>query len=307
MNKNLLWAVPILLGLALLSLFIGVANMDGLITVESRIPRTLAVMLAGTALAVAGLIMQMVVHNRFVEPTTAGTAQGAALGLVAVLLLAPHFSVMAKMLVAAASAFLSMVGFLLIARRVPATDPLLLPLVGIVYGGILGAVATFFAYQADILQILDNWLSGDFSAVLRGRYELLWLTGAAVALAYYLADRLTIIGMGKQMARALGLPYRRLALLAMLTVSMMTALVVISVGMIPFLGLVMPNLVRQFVGDNLRRTLPWTAWLGAVMTLACDILARLIRYPYEVPVSTLFGVLGAGLFLYLLLGERHEA
>ena len=92
----------------------------------------------------------------------------------------------------------------------------------------------------------------------------------------------------------------------MAAVSLMTAMVVITVGMIAFLGLVMPNIVRRFLGDNLRRSLPWVAWLGAVLLLVSDVLSRIVRYPYEVPVSTVFGIIGAALFIYLLLRPaRH--
>ncbi|MDO4435497.1 MAG: iron chelate uptake ABC transporter family permease subunit [Cardiobacteriaceae bacterium] len=310
-------ATTVLLGLSLLSLYVGVVEVDWknvwhdekarMIFVESRVPRTAAIWLTGISMSVAGLLMQMVVHNRFVEPSTAGTAEGAALGLVAVTLLAPHWSVMAKMGVAAVCAFGSMLLFLALAKRLPVRDSLLVPLVGMIYGGIIGAVAEFWAYEYEILQLLNTWLSGDFSAVLRGRYELLWVGGFAAAFAYYLADRLTIIGMGQQMATSLGLPYRQLVLLSMMSVAMMTALTVITVGMIAFLGLVMPNIVRRFCGDHLRRSLPWSAWLSVSCLLFCDVLSRSLRFPYEIPVSTVFGVLGAGLFLVLLLQKvRHE-
>ena len=230
------------------------------------------------------------------------------LGIVATTLLTPHWPLLANMAVAASCAFAAMLGFLAIARRVPPQEPLLLPLVGLIYGSIIASAAFFFAYQYEALQLLTTWLSGDFSAVLRGHYELLWLGGAIAALLYWFADRLTIIGMGEQMSKSLGLPYRQLVVLAMAAVSLMTALVVITVGSIAFLGLVMPNIVRRFSGDNLRRSLPWVAWLGALLLLIADIIARLVRYPYEVPVSTVFGIIGAVLFFYLLLKPvRHAA
>ena len=301
-------AAAILAGLSLLSLFVGVLDIDAATFWVSRLPRTLALILVGASMSVAGLVMQIVVHNRFVEPSTAGTMQGAMLGIVATTLLTPHWPPLANMAVAASCAFAAMLGFLAIARRVPPQEPLLLPLVGLIYGSIIASIAFFFAYQYEALQLLTTWLSGDFSAVLRGRYELLWLGGAIAALLYWFADRLTIIGMGEQMSKSLGLPYRQLVVLAMAAVSLMTALVVITVGSIAFLGLVMPNIVRRFSGDNLRRSLPWVAWLGALLLLIADIIARLVRFPYEVPVSTVFGIIGAVLFFYLLLKPvRHAA
>lgn len=301
------WAALALLALMAVSVSVGVLDLNETALWVSRVPRTLAIVLVGASMSVAGMVMQLVVHNRFVEPATAGTAQGAMLGIVATTLLVPHWPLLANMAVAAACAFCAMLGFLHIAKRVPSRDPLLLPLVGLIYGSIVSAFALFFAYQYEALQLLSTWLSGDFSAVLRGRYELLWIGGAIAAALYYFADRLTIIGMGEQMSKSLGLPYRQLVLLAMAAVSLMTALTVITVGMIAFLGLVMPNIVRRFAGDNLRRSLPWVAWLGACLLLASDVLSRVVRYPYEVPVSTVFGIIGALIFMYLLLKPVRHA
>lgn len=302
-------AMAILVLLFIISLFIGVSNVSLSNLLEpdkmevffvSRLPRSFAVVLTGASMSVAGLVMQMVVHNRFVEPTTAGTAQGAALGLLVAMLLFPAASVMGKMLIGSAGAMLSMLVFLHMARRIPPSDPLLLPLVGLIYGSVLSALVTFIAYEKDLMQVVEIWFNGDFSGILRGRYELLWI-GAITAVVLYLpADQLTIVGMGEQMSHALGIPYRQLVLLAMTMVAVMTALVVITVGMIPFVGLVVPNIVRRFVGDNIRHTLPWVAWAGMSMLLACDILARTVRFPYEIPVSVIFGVIGAAVFLCLL-------
>lgn len=312
MRKNTVFlrgfAAALLLALAAGSVLTGVMDLNATALWVSRVPRTLAIVLVGAGMSVAGMVMQLVVHNRFVEPATAGTAQGAMLGIVATTLLVPHWPPLANMAVAAGCAFLAMLGFLQLAKRVPPHEPLLLPLIGLIYGSIVSAFALFFAYQYEALQLLSTWLSGDFSAVLRGRYELLWLGGGIACALYVCADRLTIVGMGEQMSRALGLPYRQWVLLSMAAVSLLTALTVITVGMIAFLGLVMPNIVRRFTGDNLRRSLPWVAWLGACLLLASDIVARVVRYPYEVPVSTVFGIIGAGIFMVLLLKRvRHVA
>lgn len=308
-------ALVIFVALFCLSLWVGVSHLtlanitdsDKLtVLFISRFPRTFAVVLTGASMAVAGLVMQMVVHNRFVEPATAGTSQGAAVGLLLTLLFFPSWPVLGKMLAGCAGAMLSMWIFLRIARCIPPSDALLLPLVGLIYGGVVGALVVFIAYEYDLLQVVDIWFNGDFSGVLKGRYELLWLGGIAAVFLYWLADRLTIVGMGEQMSQALGINYRQLVLMAMTTVALMTALVVLSVGMTPFIGLVVPNIVRRFCGDNLRRSLPWVAWVGAVLLLVCDILARTLRFPYEIPVSLVFGVLGTVLFLYLLVKPVHR-
>ena len=316
-------AILILMGLlVLLSLSIGVAdfswsgilqslltqsaNSDSSLLLVSRIPRTIAIILTGIAMAVAGMIIQVVLKNRFVEPSMVGATQSAALGLLVVSLLFPASALIVKMGVATIAAVFGMMLFMLLIHRIPPTDFLMIPLIGIVFGGIIEAVTTFIAYQTESLQMLSVWQFGDFSGVLAGRYELLWLTGGLCVLAYIIADKLTIVGLGDNIALNLGISKRQVTWIGVGMVAMMSAVVVVTVGMIPFIGLVVPNIVSRLMGDKLRRSLPAVALLGASAVLLCDIIGRSIRYPFEVPVATIFGVVGTVLFLWLLLRAPAE-
>lgn len=317
--KGLAAAIVVVAVLAVISLFIGVGDVslhtliypgesanDGPgsaleLLLVSRIPRTIAIVLAGMSMAVAGMIMQMLTRNRFVEPSTAGTVESASLGILLVILFAPEAPVLVKMLVASATAVAGTALFLRILRSIPLRSVLVVPLVGIMLGGVVSAITTFIAYRFDLLQSLNSWTTGDFSGVLRGRYELLWIAFALTIVAYIAADRFTVAGLGEDFTTNLGLNYRRVVTLGLVIVSMVSASVVVTVGMIPFLGLIVPNVVSMFIGDNLRRALPWIAVLGAGLVLACDIAGRLIRFPYEIPIGTMMGVVGSVIFLYLLL------
>ena len=271
----------------------------------SRIPRTLAAMLAGASMAIAGLVMQMVVRNRFVEPTTVGTADSAALGFLTATIFVPGWPMMAKMVVAACFALAGTALFVRILRFVPLRDVFLPPLVGVMLGGVIGAITTFFAYRFELMGTMLAWRVGDFSGVLSGRYELLWIGFAALVVAWLAADRLTVAGLGRDLATSLGLNYRRLMMGGLVIVAVISAVVLVSVGIIPFLGLVVPNVVSLLVGDNMRRAVPWVAIGGAGFVLACDIFGRLVRAPYEIPISVVVGVVGSAVFLYLLLRKRH--
>jgi len=319
--RALALALFAVVGLAGVSLFIGTSDVSLAtlwhpetgthareVLLISRLPRTLALILAGSAMAIAGLIMQMLVRNRFVEPATAGTLESASLGLLVVTLFAPGLSVFGKMLVAALFALAGTLLFLRILRQVPLRDILLVPLIGIMLGGVISAVTTFVAYRYDLLQALLAWTTGDFSGVLQGRYELLWIGFVFALAAWGLADRLTVAGMGRDFTTNLGMNYRRVVKVGLLIVSLVCAVVVVTVGMIPFLGLIIPNIVSLMLGDNMRRTIPWVAVLGSLFVLCCDILGRTIRAPYEIPIGTVVGVVGSALFLYLLLRRpRHAA
>ncbi|MEJ5899718.1 ABC transporter permease [Ochrobactrum teleogrylli] len=317
--KGLAAAIVVVAVMAVISLFIGVGDVslhalfysresvDGSpgsaleLLLVSRIPRTIAIVLAGMSMAVAGMIMQMLTRNRFVEPSTAGTVESASLGILLVILFAPEAPVFVKMLVASVTAVAGTALFLRILRSIPLRSVLVVPLVGIMLGGVVSAITTFIAYRFDLLQSLNSWTTGDFSGVLRGRYELLWIAFALTVVAYIAADRFTVAGLGEDFTTNLGLNYRRVVTLGLIIVSMVSASVVVTVGMIPFLGLIVPNVVSMFVGDNMRRALPWIAVLGAGLVLACDIAGRLIRFPYEIPIGTMMGVVGSVIFLYLLL------
>lgn len=311
-----LWLLfPLLLVLMLTSLLVGVAELnlwnfsaaDWQLLLVSRIPRTLAVMLTGMSLAVAGMIMQLLARNRFVEPSTTGTLESALLGILLVTLFAPDMSVAGRMLVATLTALAGSLTFMALLRAVPLHSTLLVPLIGIMFASVIGALVTFIAYRYNLLQSLANWTNGDFSAVVRGRYEILWLTLGCTLLAYVYADRFTLAGMGRNFTTNLGLNYNQVLLLGLLLVSMVSAVTVVTAGILPFLGLIVPNLVSLVLGDHLRRSLPWVAFCGALFMLICDLAARLLRYPYEVPIGTVMGVIGSVFFIWLLLRNSRPA
>ncbi|MDY8110835.1 iron chelate uptake ABC transporter family permease subunit [Fulvimarina sp. 2208YS6-2-32] len=270
----------------------------------SRLPRTLATLLSGAGLAVSGLIMQMLSSNRFVEPSTVGVTESAAFGMLTVTLLAPAMPVFAKMLVAAGFGLAGGVLFMAILARLRLRTGLIVPLVGLILSGIIGAGTSFLAYRYDLMQSLGAWMTGDFSMVLAGRYELLWIAFALTGFAVLAADRFTIAGMGRDVAIGLGLSYGQTVFLGLVLVSLVSAVTIVSVGAIPFVGLVVPNLVSILAGDNGRRTVPYVALSGAALVLACDIVGRIVRAPYEIPVGTTMGLIGSLVFLSLLFSGR---
>ncbi|MBV7388358.1 ABC transporter permease [Pasteurellaceae bacterium TAE3-ERU1] len=307
----------ILLLSAGISLFIGASNviLSGLWQLDaqqwtlltvSRLPRLVSILIAGSALSVCGLVMQNLSRNRFVSPTTAGTMDSARLGILLAIVLFPHASMLAKTLVAVVVAFAGTLVFMLILRRIKFKDVIFVPLVGIMFGNIISAITLFIALKLDVLQNLSGWLQGDFSLMMTGRFELLYISLPALVVVYLFARYFTIAGLGADMARTLGLNYNAILYLGLLIVALITSLVIVTVGMIPFLGLIVPNLVTLFWGDNLKRVLPLTALCGALFVLLCDIAGRVVIYPYEIAINTIVGVLGSGLFLLILFkGYRH--
>lgn len=315
MKLGTLWIALVVLSFT--SLFVGVTDLSPLdlfrmtdyqweVMQISRIPRLISILIAGVGMSVIGLIMQQLARNKFVSPTTAGTTDSASLGVLVAMLLFPGASPLLKIVIAFAFAFLGTMLFMRILTKVQFRDPILIALIGLMFGGIVGSVTTFLALKYNMLQSVSSWLQGDFSAILKGRYEMLYVSLPLIALAYLFANRFTIAGMGEDFAANLGLKYKQVVNVGLAIVALVSAVILLTVGSLPFLGLIIPNIVSLYKGDNLRSSLSHTALLGAIFVLACDILGRIIIYPYEVSIGLTVGVLGSGIFLYLILRRKSH-
>lgn len=272
----------------------------------TRIPRTIALVLSGAAMAMSGLVMQLLTQNRFVEPTTTGTTEWAGLGLLTVMILAPGAGIMAKMIGAVVAAFIGTMVFFLFLRRVSLKASLTVPIVGIMLGAVVGAISTFLALQTDMLQSLGIWFAGSFTSVLRGQYEVLWIVALVGVAVFWVADRFTVAGLGEEVATNVGLNYNQVMLLGTGLIAVATGVVTVVVGNLPFLGLIVPNIVSMFRGDDLRGNLPWVCLLGIGIVTVCDLIGRTIIMPFEVPVSLILGIVGAVVFIALLLRQRRR-
>ncbi|WP_241073536.1 ABC transporter permease [Achromobacter insuavis] len=278
---------------------------DWLTLTASRLPRLAALVLTGVGLSVCGVILQHVVRNKFVEPATSGGLDAAKFGILVSLTLAPAAGPAARMLFALVFCLAASLLFVAIVRRVKFKNTVLVPVIGLMYGGVLSALAEFYAYRHNILQSMQGWMLGDFSRIVQGHYEIIYLILPIVALTYLYAHRFTVLGMGEGMASSLGLNYSATVALGLVLVAVTVSATVITVGAIPFVGLVVPNLVALHYGDNLGRTLPLVALGGASLLLACDVLGRLLIHPFEVPIGLTAGGLGGLLFLALIFWKHR--
>lgn len=315
---KLRYLIIALIVLSIASLFIGASSikitdifdmtdLQKQIFLQSRIPRLVSIIIAGASMAIAGLIMQQLSQNKFVSPTTAGTMDSARLGILVSLIVFTSASPMQRAISACIFALLGTYLFMKILEKVKFKDAIFIPLVGIMFGNIIGSITTFFAYKHDLIQSITAWLQGDFSMIMSGRYELLYISIPLLFIAYFFANKFTIAGMGKEFSINLGLNHKRVVNVGLVIVAMVTSVVVLTVGLIPFLGLIIPNIVSIYQGDHLKKNLPHTAILGAVFVLICDILGRVLIYPYEIPIGLTVGVIGSGMFIYLLLRRRKYA
>ncbi|MDN5503160.1 MAG: iron chelate uptake ABC transporter family permease subunit [Comamonas sp.] len=267
----------------------------------SRLPRLAALVLTGAGLSVCGVILQHIVRNKFVEPGTTGGLDAAKLGILVALTVMPAAGTLSRMLFALVFSLMASLLFIAVIRRIQFRNLVLVPVVGLMYGSVLTSMAEFYAYSHNILQSMQGWLLGDFSRVVQGHYEILYIILPVVMLAYLYAHRFTVLGMGEDMATSLGLGYAATAVVGLVLVALTISATVIAVGAIPFVGLVVPQLVAMRCGENLRRTLPLVALGGASLLLACDIAGRLVMYPFEVPIGLTAGAVGGVMFLVLIV------
>ena len=266
----------------------------------SRLPRLLAILCTGIGMSVAGLIMQQLCSNKFVSPTTGATISSAQLGILLALLFMPASNLWSRAIFAFAAAVLSTWVFVWFIQRIQFKDVVMVPLVGIMFGNVIGGITNYLAYKYKMTQALSSWLVGHFSLVLKGRYEIVWLTVPLVVLAFLFSNHFNIVGMGKNFSKNLGVPYN-LVLFAGLTIAaMITASIVVVVGSISYIGLIVPNVVAMYKGDKIRGTLVDTALFGAIFVLVCDMIGRIVIAPYELPIELIAGILGSLIFIGLL-------
>ncbi|SJN12307.1 Petrobactin ABC transporter, permease protein I [Leucobacter sp. 7(1)] len=306
----ILIASLIVVALVIASLLVGVYDITGQdfgaeMFWITRVPRTLSLVLAGAAMATSGLVMQMLTQNRFVDATTSGTTEWAALGLLLTVLLVPGATLGTKMVLSSLAAFVGAMLFMAILQRIPIRTMLVVPLIGIMLGAVVSALTTFLAAQFNMLQLVGTWFMGSFTAVVRGRYEVLWIVGIVTILVFLLADRITVAGLGKDVATSVGVPYTVILIAGTALVAVAAGVTTVVVGFLPFLGLVVPNVVSMIRGDNVRSNLPWVCLGGIALVIACDLIGRTIRMPFEIPVSMVLGLVGSVVFITLLLRQRR--
>ena len=316
-NQNKIWTKSFILALVAVailgavSLFTGVYDIrgqeDGMtMFFITRVPRTAALMLTGAAMSMSGLVMQLITQNRLVEPTTTGTIEWAGLGLTLVYLIFPAPTLVQRMTGAIVFSFVGTMIFFLFLKRVKLRSSLIVPIIGMMLGAVISAITTFVGLVFQMTQNIESCFVGSFASIQVGRYEYLWLIVLVTIFIFLYADRLTLAGLGEDVSTSLGLNYNRIVLLGTGLISLAVGIVAAVIGNLPFLGLIVPNVVSMYRGDDLRSNLPWVCVLGMGTITLCDIISRTIIMPFELPVSLILGTLGAIVFIVILLKQRRK-
>ncbi|MEF9925754.1 MAG: iron ABC transporter permease [Raoultibacter sp.] len=276
------------------------------ILINVRFPRVLAALLAGAALATSGALIQAVLDNPLASPNIIGINSGAGLfvllaaSLFPGLLWLPPLAAFCGALVAALIIF----GIALGAN----TSRLMVVLAGIAITSIFGAgINTILIINPDAYIGSATFLVGGLSGVLMTSlvWPAIYIVGGA-SLAFLCAGKLNIMALGDETAHALGMHVGRTRVALLGLAAALAGAAVSFAGLLGFVGLIIPHLVRFFVGHDNRFVLPLSAALGAAFVVFCDLLARVLFAPYEVPVGILMAFFGGPFFIYLILKNRRD-
>ena len=282
-------------------------NRQHIIIRELRIPRTLGCMLVGAAFSSAGAIMQGVTRNPLADSGLLGINAGASFALALCLAFLPGFGftgVVCFSFLGAASAMVTVYGLMSLKRR--KTDPVRLVLAGSAVSIFLSSLSQAVSIFCHIGYDLTFWTAGGVAGI---RLHQLLLAGpvilAGLLAAAVLSGRVSMLSLGEDAARGLGLHVERSRALCLLVVLMLAGAAVALAGPVAVVGLMVPHVVRFFVGGDYRRIIPCTMVAGAFFMLAADILSRVVNAPSETPIGLVFAVIGVPFFIWTARKEER--
>jgi ABC-type Fe3+-siderophore transport system permease subunit len=282
-------------------------NIDAQIFWVARLPRVIAAAIVGSSLAMAGVVFQALLRNPLASPDTLGVSAGASLGAMIAITFNLDFSLLGVSTVPLAS-FAGSFGALgivygLSAARRRGTSTMVLLLGGVTVQALLSAVIAFVQYLADFTQTFRNvrWLMGSLDVA---SYAPIVAALVPVAISWAglatLPRVLDLISLGRDSAAGRGVNVERMERVALVSASLATGAAVSLAGPVSFVGLIVPHLVRLIVGADHRLVLPASALFGAAFLIGCDLVARTIASPLELPVGMITAIIGGPVFLWLL-------
>lgn len=278
------------------------SNVDHQIIRSSRLPRALGALLIGAFLAVSGALMQGMTRNYLASPSIMGVADGSVFAVTAVMIFLPNTSSFGLI-------FSSMIGSLLgallvfgLAWAVPGgLGPVKLAILGTIVGTFLSGLASAVSVYFQISQNISFWYNARLHSMDPGLIKFsLPFAAVGLLIAMGLTKYVTLLALGEDAAKGLGVHTWLIRALCTVAVVIMTGVSVALAGKIAFVGLIIPHIARFLAGMDYRRIVPVSGALGAIFLLSCDIIARFINYPFETPVGVVTSLIGVPFFLYLI-------
>ena len=285
-------------------------SVERIILYEIRLPRMLMAAACGALLSISGVIMQGLFRNPLVEPYTMGLSGGALLGvgMATILGMVESFGSWTVTLMAMVGALVSM-AVVLIFRHMTHSGQYAMLLVGVMISFATSSANMLLMSLAtrDNLSQIVGWSMGTFDAVVPTGAAVMAVVAVVVAVVSPLAGNvLNILSLGEDVAGHLGVNVRLVVSVLFVVATMLAAACVSEVGLVAFVGLVVPHVVRRLVGSDHRLLLPLSGVVGAAYMIFCDVLARQVLYPRELPAGVFSGIIGGFLFIFLVMRRKHH-
>lgn len=275
------------------------------IVLYARLPRVCGCILAGAALAVSGALTQSVLANPLAAPSTIGVNSGAGLAAAACCAAAPTAQALVPV-AAFAGAMLAALLVLFIAERTGAAK-ITLVLAGVAISNVLAAgVDAVVTFAPDALNAYSDFRIGSLENLTLARLAApAAVTALALAAAFLLTNELDVLSLGGDTAESLGLNAGRTRIILLAVAAALAGAAVSFAGLLGFIGLIVPHIIRRFTGDEARFLLPASALGGSALLLVCDTASRTLFAPYELPVGITLSFIGGPFFIWLLLRQRR--
>ncbi|TYP70566.1 FecCD family ABC transporter permease [Paenibacillus methanolicus] len=272
---------------------------------ELRLPRAIAAVAVGAALAVAGAIMQGLTNNPLASPSTMGVTAGSTFFIAIALAVMPAISYKGMMtfsFIGAGIGTALVFGAAAMARG--GMTPVKLALAGSAIASLLSSLSTVIALRFNVSKNLSYWFAGSVSGVQPQHvYFAVPFIAIGLVLALLIARSVTILSLGDDIARNLGQRVGLVRLMGTVTVLVLTGAAVSVVGMVAFVGLVIPHITRMLIGQDYRWIVPYSAVLGGALLIVADMAGRLVNPPFETPLGAITSLIGVPFFLYLARRE----
>ncbi|MBM6618942.1 FecCD family ABC transporter permease [Bacillus suaedaesalsae] len=283
-------------------------NMEHQLIREVRLPRAITALLIGIALAAAGAIMQGITRNPLADPSIIGITHGAGLAIaiyLAVFSTGSYWVLLIWSFAGSAIAACIVLAFTVISKD--RTSPVTLTLAGAALSMLFSALSTGIAIHYQLSQDLSFWFAGGLSGTKWMHVTILIPTVIiGLILSMWISRPLTILSMGEDVSSSLGQSNAKIRIIGLLAVIILSGIAVSIAGMIGFLGLIIPHIVRLLIGSDYRWIIPCSAICGALLLIISDIGARMVNPPFETPVSAITAILGVPVFLYLSRQKRRS-
>ena len=284
---------------------------DDYIVFETRLPRIAIAILAGVSLSVCGVAMQSIMSNPLADPYTTGISSGACFG--AILAIAVGFTISSftgQSGIVGNAFFMALVPALIVVAlsRFVYTSPATLILIGTAISYLFGSLNTLILVLADeeTLSTAYLWQIGSFDNMLWSELAIPLIATIAGSIAMIsMSRRMNIMMMGDEEARSMGLDVETFRMLILILVSFMVAAIISYTGILGFVGLVVPHMIRLIIGSDNIYILPASMAFGAALMIIVDLIARLVVHPSEIPAGIILMFIGGPMFLYLIIRKKN--